>query len=174
MSGLEVPRQQGEEFAWSGKPCTPVIGPADSVQRSKCQGCPYQPAFLAGTVAESDHRQGKPGTLQIPPPAAYVLLWGFWSHRASQNPSGPPPTLWLGARLSEKGVCHPLDLPSSFPPLHCHPSLFESLFLFFERPGLDREMDVSCRADTSCEPPLVLSWPPPTALSLGPVSWLSH
>lgn len=52
LSGLEVPRQQGEEFTMSGKAGPPVVVPADSEKRGS--RCPYQPAFLAGTVAESD------------------------------------------------------------------------------------------------------------------------
>lgn len=35
-----------------GKPDTPMVVPADS--EKQVSGCPYQPAFLAGTMAESD------------------------------------------------------------------------------------------------------------------------
>lgn len=57
----------------SGKPDTPVVVPGHA--EKKVSRCPYRPAFLAGTMAERNQRQGNPGALQIPSPAADVLLW---------------------------------------------------------------------------------------------------
>lgn len=66
-----------------------MVVPEDS--EKQVSRCTCQPASLAGTMAESDQTQGNPGALQIPSPAAYVLLWASGLIEPLRTPHGSSP-----------------------------------------------------------------------------------